>query len=174
MKKKNSIPFIFSVKVLASMKQRLWSPCSSIFFAFVFKLFHKSHSSVTWTGRAGRVWAASLSHSTLWCPCTPLPKGKQKGKMMLKQWKKDFLPENISWGGWKGDQDSFVLRGLTMSMSLTCCKDWAGTSSSQRLKGEHGGQPLLSETGDTPASEAAPTLCQFVIYQRFREPLGVS
>lgn len=122
----NSIPFIFSVTVLAPVKQKLWSPCFSVFIAFVFKIFHKSHSSVTWTGWAGRVWAASLSHSTLWCLCTLLPKGKQKGEMVMKQWKKDFLPENISWSGWEGDQDSFVLWGLTMNMKL----DWL-----QRLNG---------------------------------------
>lgn len=115
------------------MKQRLWSPCSSIFTALVFKLFYKSHSSVTWTERAGRVWAASLSHNTLWCLCTPLQKRKQKGEMVMRQLKV-FLPKNISWDGWDGDQDSFVLGDPTMSISLGCCKDWTETASNQRLK----------------------------------------
>lgn len=57
--------------------------------------------------------------------------------------------------------------------NLALLQRWSEDLSSQRLKEERGGQPLLSEPGKR-ASEAAPTLWQFVTYQHFRDAHGVS
>lgn len=46
--------------------------------AAAFMLFHTSHSSVTWTVWVGRASAVWLFHSTWWCLCTQLGKGREE------------------------------------------------------------------------------------------------
>lgn len=148
------------------MKQRLWSPCFSIFAAFVFKLFHKSHSTVTWTGWAGRVWAAWLSHSTLWCLCTPLPKEKQKEEKVMKQLLRTF--PRVAERGTK--------TALCWVVSLRG-QAWLAPKTKQRLQAASGSKrtrwdTLLSEAGErTFEGSNNLSVCH---YWHFREALGIS